>query len=169
MVDKSAKHALFRSEWSKTANMTLNNWKQRLTATSGLTDVRSSSDAASHLLAISQVDRVEQGILVCRRFTVLVFVQEYGAAAHLYSQLLDALVVIHGQQEGLEAGFWLDGKHDGEVFWKISLWKSNNIDNFLNRDENVPIAGQIDDCLVFPSIEKSVPVLPLANCVVMSK
>lgn len=74
----------------------------------------------SHLLAISQVDGVEQGILVCRWFTVLVFVQEDGATAHLYSQLLDALVVVHGQQEGLEACFRLDGKHDGEIFWKDS-------------------------------------------------
>lgn len=177
MVDKSANHALFRSEWSKTANMKFNNWsppyqkrKQKLTSTSGLTDV-SSSDAASHLLAISQVDGVEERILVCWWFTMLVFVQEDGAAADLYSKLLDALVVVHGQQEGLEAGFGLDGKHDGEIFWKNSPWKSNSSVsyNVLNQDENVPIAGQMADCLVFPSIEESVHVLPLANCVVTSK
>lgn len=77
-------------------------------------------DAAGHLLAISQVDGVEQWVLVRRGFTVLVLVQEDGAAAHLYSQLLNALVVVHGQQEGLEACFGLDGKHDGEIFWKNS-------------------------------------------------
>lgn len=73
-----------------------------------------------HSLAIGQVDGVEQGVLVCRRFTVLVFVQEDGAAAHLHSQLLDALLVVHGQQEGLEACFGLDGEHDGEIFRKNS-------------------------------------------------
>lgn len=51
---------------------------------------------------------------------MLVFVQEDGAAAHLHSQLLDALVVVHGQQEGLEACFGLDGKHDGEISWENS-------------------------------------------------
>lgn len=64
---------------------------------------------------------MEQRVLVRRGFAVLVFVQEDGAAAHLYAQLLNALVVVHGQQEGLEACFGLDGKHDGEIFWKNSL------------------------------------------------
>lgn len=51
---------------------------------------------------------------------MLVLVKEDRGAAHLHAELLDALLVVHGQQEGLEAGLWLDGKQDGEIFWENS-------------------------------------------------
>lgn len=54
-----------------------------------------------HSLPVSQVDRAEQGVFLRGRFSVLVLVQEDGRAAHLHAQLLDALLVVHGQQEGL--------------------------------------------------------------------
>lgn len=73
-----------------------------------------------HLLAVSQVDGAEEGVLLRGGPPVLILVQEDGAAAHLHAQLLEALLVVHGQQEGLEAGLGLDGKHDGEVLWENS-------------------------------------------------
>lgn len=51
---------------------------------------------------------------------MLVLVQEDGGTAHLHAKLLDALLVVHRQQEGLEASLGLDGKQDGEIFWENS-------------------------------------------------
>lgn len=47
---------------------------------------------------------------------MLVLIQEDGATAHLHAELLDALLVVHGQQEGLEASLRLDSEQDGEIF-----------------------------------------------------
>lgn len=74
-----------------------------------------SGKAAVHLLAISKVDGAEEGVLLRGGLAVLILVQEDGATAHLHTQLLDALLVVHGQQEGLEASLGLDGEHDGEI------------------------------------------------------
>lgn len=60
---------------------------------------------------------------------MLVLIQEDRGTADLYSELLDALLVVHREKEGLEASFGFDGKHDGEIFWKNSLCKSKNISN----------------------------------------
>ena len=79
-----------------------------------------SREAVSHLLAVSKVDGAEQGVLLGGRLAMLVLVQEDGSAAHLHAELLDALLVVHGQQEGLEASLGLDGKQDGEIFGENS-------------------------------------------------
>lgn len=51
---------------------------------------------------------------------MLVLIQEDGGTAHLHAKLLDALFVVHGQQEGLESSLGLDGKENGEIFWENS-------------------------------------------------
>lgn len=81
---------------------------------------KTSRGAVGHLLAVSKVDGAEQGVLLRGRLAMLVLIQEDGGTAHLHTELLDALLVVHGQQEGLEASLGLDGKHDGEIFWENS-------------------------------------------------
>lgn len=81
---------------------------------------KNSQGAAGHLLAVSEVDGAKQRVLGWGRLAMLVLIQEDGPTAHLHSELLDALLIVHGEQEGLEASFGLDGKHDGEVFWESS-------------------------------------------------
>lgn len=52
----------------------------------------------------------------------MVLVQEDGGASHLQSELLDALLVVNGQQEGLAALLGLDCRQDGEVLWERITW-----------------------------------------------
>lgn len=49
---------------------------------------------------------------------MLVLIQEDRGTPHLYTKLLEALLVVHGNQEGLEASLGLDGKHYREIFWE---------------------------------------------------
>ncbi|TNN88412.1 hypothetical protein EYF80_001194 [Liparis tanakae] len=58
----------------------------------------------------NKVDGAEEGVLLRGRLAMLVLIQEDGGTAHLHAELLDALLVVHGQQEGLEASLWLDGE-----------------------------------------------------------
>lgn len=69
---------------------------------------------------------------------MLILIQEDGPTAHLYTQLLDALLVVHGQQERLEASLGLDGKHDGEILWENSPCRTNNNSyvTYINGLEN---------------------------------
>lgn len=64
----------------------------------------------AHLLAIRQVDAPEEGIVLGPRFPRVVLVEEDGGTAHLQADLLDALLVVDGDQEGLAA---LLGFHSG--------------------------------------------------------
>lgn len=52
----------------------------------------------------------------------MVLVQEDGGASHLQSELLDALLVVNGQQEGLAALLGLDCRQDGEVLRERITW-----------------------------------------------
>lgn len=92
-----------------------------------LEDLPFLGEAAVHLLAVCEVDGAEDGVLLRGRLAMLILIQEDGTTAHLYTQLLDALLVVHGQQERLEACLGLDGKHDGEILWENSPWRTNNI------------------------------------------
>lgn len=49
---------------------------------------------------------------------MLVLILEDRGTAHLYSKLLQALLVVHRKQEGLEASLGLDGKHYREILWE---------------------------------------------------
>lgn len=80
-------------------------------------------EPTSHLLAISKVDGAELGVLLRGRLAMLVLIQKDGGTAHLHAELLDALLVVHRQQEGLEASLGLDGKQDREIFWENSSWR----------------------------------------------
>lgn len=71
-----------------------------------------------HLLAVSKVDGAEQRVLLWGRLAILVLVQEDGGTAHLHAKLLDTLLVVHRQQERLEACLRLDGKQNREIFWE---------------------------------------------------
>lgn len=51
---------------------------------------------------------------------MLVLIKEDRVTAHLHAELLGALLVVHGKQDGLEASLGLDGKQDGEIFWEDS-------------------------------------------------
>lgn len=53
---------------------------------------------------------------------MLVLVQEDRRASNLNTQLLDALLIVHGQQEGLDAGLGFDGHEDGEILREDSSW-----------------------------------------------
>lgn len=77
----------------------------------------------NHLLAVSKVDRAEQGVLLRGGLAMLVLVQEDRGAAYLHAQLLDALLVVHREQEGLEARLGLNGEQDGEVLGEHSTWR----------------------------------------------
>lgn len=84
--------------------------------------LNSTVEPVHDLLAISKVDGAEQWVLLRGRLAMLVLIQEDGSTAHLHAELLDALFVVHGEQEGLESGLGLDGKEDGEIFWENSPW-----------------------------------------------
>lgn len=58
---------------------------------------------------------------------MLILIQEDGTTAHLHTQLLDTLLVVHGQQERLESSLGLDGEHDGEILWENSPWRTNDV------------------------------------------
>lgn len=68
-----------------------------------------------HLLSVSQVDSSEERVVLWAGFACLVLVEEYGGSAHFQSELLDALLIVHRQQEGLAAllGFYCG--QDGEI------------------------------------------------------
>lgn len=82
-------------------------------------------DTTRHLLSISQVDGAEQRVFLRCRFAMLVLVQEDWGTTHLHPELLDALLVVDRQQKGLETSLGFDGKHDWEIFWENSPWRSN--------------------------------------------
>lgn len=82
-------------------------------------------ELVGHLLSVSKVDGAEEGVVLWGGLAMLVLEQEDGGTAHLHAELLDALLVVHGQQEGLEAMIGLDGKQDGEIFWENSPWRRN--------------------------------------------
>lgn len=78
---------------------------------------------AGYLLAIRQVDAREEWILFRPRLPCVVLIEEDGGggAAQLQPHLLDALLVVNGDQEGLAAFLGFHGGQDGEVFRKIRL------------------------------------------------
>lgn len=67
------------------------------------------------VLSVGQVEGAEQGVVLRGRLAGLILVQEDGRAAHFHAQLLDSLLVVDGQQEGLEAGLGAHCGQDGEV------------------------------------------------------
>lgn len=69
----------------------------------------------SDVLPVNQVESSEQGVVLRGGPAALVLVQEDGRASHLHAQLLDALLVVDRQQEGLEAWFGTNRGQDGEV------------------------------------------------------
>lgn len=69
-------------------------------------------------LAISQVDASEQWVVLRGRLAVLVLVQENRRASHFNAKLLDTLLAVDGEEEGLETRLCLNQSHDGEVLWE---------------------------------------------------
>lgn len=72
-------------------------------------------------LAIRQVDSREEWILFRPRLPCVVLIEEDGGAAQLQPHLLDALLIVNGDQEGLAAFLGFHGCQDGEVLRKIRL------------------------------------------------
>lgn len=68
-----------------------------------------------HLLSVRQVDPSEERVVLWAGFTHVILVQEDRRAAHLQSELLDALLIINRQQEGLTALLRLHRRQDREV------------------------------------------------------
>lgn len=66
-------------------------------------------------LAISQVDASEQWVVLRGWLAVLVLVQEDWGASHFDTQLLDSLLAVDGEEEGLQTGLGFHQSHDGEV------------------------------------------------------
>lgn len=63
------------------------------------------------VLSVSKVESTEQRVVLWRRLASLILIQEDRWTSHFHAQLLDSLLVVKGQQEGLEA--WL-GAHCGQ-------------------------------------------------------
>lgn len=76
-----------------------------------------------NLLSICEVNGTEQGVILRSWFPMLILIQKDRRAAHLHTQLLDALLVVYWQQEGLHSHFWLDGHKDGEILREHSSWR----------------------------------------------
>lgn len=72
-------------------------------------------------LAIGQVDAREEWILFRSRLPCVVLIEEDRGTAQLQPQLLDALLIVNGDQEGLAAFLGFHGSQDGEVLRKIRL------------------------------------------------
>lgn len=70
------------------------------------------------LLSISEVESTEQRVVLRRWLAGLILIQEDRRTSHLHTQLLDSLLIVNGQQEGLEAGFGAHCGQDGEVLGK---------------------------------------------------
>lgn len=78
-----------------------------------------------YLLSIRKVERGEQGVVLRGWLAGLILVQESRWAAHLYTQLLNSLLIVNGQQEGLEARLGAHGGQDGEILRKNAAWRKN--------------------------------------------
>lgn len=75
-----------------------------------------------HLLAVRQVDAPEERVVLWPRPPCVVLIEEDGGAAHLQAHLLDALLVVDGDQEGLAAFLGSHGGQDGEVLRERRCW-----------------------------------------------
>lgn len=81
-----------------------------------------SPPSVGYLLAIGQVDAREEWILFRPRLPCVVLIEEDRGTAQLQPQLLDALLIVNGDQEGLAAFLGFHGSQDGEVLRKVRLW-----------------------------------------------
>lgn len=80
------------------------------------------TDGHSMPLSVSQVDPSEKRVVLWLWFACVVLVEEYGGSPHFQSELLDALLIVHGQQEGLAVllGFYCG--QDGEILREGITW-----------------------------------------------
>lgn len=76
-----------------------------------------------HLLSVGEVDPSEERIVLGAGFACVILVQEHRRAAHFQSELLDALFVVHRQQEGLAALLRLHCSQDGKVLREHITWQ----------------------------------------------
>lgn len=67
------------------------------------------------VLSVSKVESTEQRVVLRSWLASLILIQEDRWASHFHAQLLDSLLVVNGQQEGLEAGLGAHCGQDGEV------------------------------------------------------
>lgn len=72
-------------------------------------------------LAIRQVDAREEWILLRPGLPCVVLIEEDWGAAQLQPHLLDALLIVNRDQEGLAAFLGFHGSQDGEVLRKIRV------------------------------------------------
>lgn len=77
-----------------------------------------------HILSVSYVDSSEEGVVLRAGFACVVLVQEHGRSAHFQSELLDALFIVHRQQEGLAALLRLHCGQDGKVLREHITWQN---------------------------------------------
>lgn len=79
-----------------------------------------------HLLSISKVDSSEERVVLRTGFARLVLVQEHRRASHFQAELLDALFIVHRQQEGLAALVRLHRGQDGKVLREGITWQDGS-------------------------------------------
>lgn len=91
-----------------------------------------------YLLAIGQVDAREEWILFRPRLSCVVLIEEDRGAAQLQPQLLDALLVVNRDQEGLAAFLGFHGSQDGEVLRKIRLWNTGQDEKAIGEPRPWP-------------------------------
>lgn len=68
-----------------------------------------------HVLSVGKVDPSEERVVLRAGFASVVLIQKDRGASHLQSKLLDALLIVNGQQEGLAALPGLHCRQDGKV------------------------------------------------------
>lgn len=79
------------------------------------------------LLSVGQVDSSEERVVLGSGFSLMILIEEDGRAAHLDAQLLHALLVINGEQEGLTPFLCSHRRYDGEIGWKDGRCKRREI------------------------------------------
>lgn len=79
------------------------------------------TESNSMPLAIGQVDAREERVLFRPGLPRVVLIEEDRGAAQLQPQLLDALLIVNGDEEGLAAFLGFHGCQDGEVLGKTGL------------------------------------------------
>lgn len=108
-----------------------------------------------YVLAVGQVDTLEDGVEVGRGLAVLVLVQEDGRASQLQAQLLNALAVVHREQEALSAPPRPHRRHHREVLREHAVWGRGRGERKGGKSRVISFHSVQLDSILFSSIQFS--------------
>lgn len=94
-------------------------------------------------LSISQVDLLEDRVQSWSRLAPTVLIPKDGRVSHLQPQLLDPLGVVDGQQEASCALLRPKGRQEGEVLWKLGLWKETGGERLVKDSKGHVRGGEV--------------------------